>query len=161
MSRHLEELELSAAVAGLELEREAVDHLASCLSCRQRVRAALELIGERRAELEVNEPDWEAQRNAVLDRLPQGSVVTLRRSTWWRPLLAAAALLALAASALLLLPRPAPQVADRQLPVEQILAEVDATLDGDAIPGFAPLSALVPGVDDDDELRSLFDNGAS
>ena len=44
---------------------------------------------------------------------------------------------------------------DEDLPIEQILAEVDAVLADDGLPGFEPID---PGVDDP---ASLFENGAS
>ena len=48
MSAHLEEHELSSAVAGLDLDEAAREHLRSCLVCRRQVAAMEDLIGERR-----------------------------------------------------------------------------------------------------------------
>lgn len=161
MNRHLDEQELAAAVAGLELEAAAREHLAACLACRQAVRATGGVIDARRRELAAGEPDWAAQRGAILARLP--AVPAARspwRRTWWRPALAAAAAVALASAALLLRPQPA-RPTDGRPPVEQILAEVDATLDGGEIPGFGPLGSLVPGVESSDEVEALLVNGAS
>jgi hypothetical protein len=163
MSGHLDARELAAAVAGLELDPAAREHLESCLACRQQVGATVDLVAARRASLATGAPDWEEQRRAILARLPAcARVVPLRPQAWWRPALAAAAVVALAAAVLLLRPRPAPPVAAKPvLAVEQILAEVDATLDGPAIPGFAPLGSLVPGVDNEDTVDAVVTNGAS
>jgi hypothetical protein len=46
-------------------------------------------------------------------------------------------------------------VTNGEIPVDQILAEVDALLDDDSIPGF---EVIDPGVDD---LESYFANGTS
>jgi hypothetical protein len=156
MNNHLGEHEITAAVAGLELESAAAEHLGSCLSCRQRVSAMRELIDARRQDLEADAPDWDRQRHEVLERLPSaGMEQPTRRRVWTRPLLAVAALL-VAAFGLRALWMPAPSVdavSDSELPVEQILAEVDAMLADDSIPGF---ELIDPGLEEE-----LYENGTS
>jgi hypothetical protein len=139
MKNHLEEHEITAAVAGLELEDAAAEHLGACLSCRQRVSAARDIFDARRQDLEAEAPDWERQRQEILLRLPSVPArQPARRRAWTRPLLAVAAVL-VAAIGLKALWAPAPPVdpgVGSELPVEQILAEVDAVLADDSIPGF-------------------------
>jgi hypothetical protein len=148
MKHHLEEHEMTAAVAGLELDAAAEKHLGSCLSCRQRASAMRDLIDARRQDLEADAPDWERQRQEVLLRLPSvPAAQSARRRFWARPLLAVAAVL-VAAIGLRALWMPAPPVdlaVDSELPVEQILAEVDAVLADDSIPG---LELIDPGLED-------------
>ena len=156
MSMHLDEYEITSAVAGLELEAVAEEHLAVCLSCRQRVASMRELIDAQRQRLEAEAPDWERQRQEVLLRLPSALIAGPEQRRWWtRPLLAVAAVL-LAAIGLRTLWTPSPPsdpMASSELPVEQILAEVDAMLADDSIPGF---ELIDPGLDD-----VIFENGAS
>ncbi len=156
MNRHLDQSQITAAVAGLELEPSVAEHLGSCLSCRQQVAITHELIDDRRRELAADEPDWERQQREIMLQLPP--VVngqSTRRRVWTRPLLAVAAVI-VAAIALRALWAPAPAVdpgAASELPVEQILAEVDAILADDSIPGF---ELIDPGLAD-----VLTENGES
>lgn len=139
MTNHLDEREISAAVAGLELAGPAAEHLELCLECRRRIADTAQLIGRRRTAQDVSEPDWEAARVAVLARLPgvESEPSAARRRYWWRPLAAAAAVVALAVAVGLLAPgRVADEETSTELPVEEILAEVDAVLADDSIPGF-------------------------
>lgn len=157
MKSHLDEHEITAAVAGLELEPEATEHLGSCLSCRQQVSAMREAIDERLRDLEAEAPDWDRQREEIMARLPAApATVQKRRRRWTGPLLAAAAVL-VAAIGLRSLWAPAPSVVENgtasELPVEQILAEVDAVLADDSIPGF---EIIDPGLED-----AIYENGAS
>ena len=156
MKSHLEEHEITAAVAGLELEAVAAVHLSSCLSCRQQVATFREVIDARRQDLEAETPDWERQRREIMAQLPPVPTVRpMRRRTWTRPLLAIAAVL-VAAIGLRALWAPAPAVdpgVDYEVPVEQILAEVDAMLADDSIPGF---ELIDQGIDD-----AIFENGTS
>jgi hypothetical protein len=157
MNKHLDEHEITAAVAGLELEAAAAEHLGSCLSCRQRVSEMRDLIDARQRDLEAGAPDWERQRQKILARLPSAATVQpmRRRRVWTRPLLAVAAVL-VAAIGLRALWMPAPSVdplSDSELPVEQILAEVDAVLADDSIPGF---ELIDPGLEEE-----LYENGTS
>ena len=96
------------------------------------------------------------QRQEILLRLPSAPTgQPARRRVWTRPLLAVAAVL-VAAIGLRALWTPAPTadpVGDTELPVEQILAEVDAMLADDSIPGF---EFIDPGIDEE-----IFENGAS
>ena len=156
MKTHLEEHEIIAAVAGLGLDATAEEHLGSCVSCRQQVSAMRDLTDARREILEAGAPDWERQRQEIMLQLPAAPAVRpIRRRLWTRPLLAVAALL-VAAIGLRALWAPAP-VADpgivSEVPVEQILAEVDAMLADDSIPGF---EVIDQGLDD-----AIFENGTS
>jgi hypothetical protein len=162
MNAHLDELELTAAVAGLDLEPAAAAHLAACAPCRRRVETTAALLEQSRLARTATEPDWDLQRRAILERLPRRTGLRLPPLLpWWRPLLAVAAVLALAVTVTLVRPGSSVPAARADIPVEQILAEVDAALDGPAIPGFGPLDSLVPGVDGMDDLEGLLVNGES
>ena len=155
MKSHLEEHEITAAVAGLELEAAVEEHLGSCVSCRRQVSAMREVIDARLEDLEAEAPDWERQRQEIMLQLPATPMARPRRRLWTRPLLAVAAVL-VAAIGLRALWAPAPVVDPgvvSELPVEQILAEGDAMLADDSIPGLEPLDQ---GMDD-----AIFDNGTS
>ncbi len=156
MKIHLDGHEITAAVSGLEIEPAADAHLASCLTCRQQVSSMRGLIDARRQGIEAEVPDWEQQRQEILLRLPSApSTGSPRRRLRIRPLLAVAAVL-LAAIGLRTLWTPAPPAdiaAGADIQVEQILAEVDAILADDSIPGF---EVIEPGLDD-----AVFKNGAS
>ena len=158
MNTHLDERHISAAVAGLELEPGAQAHLATCLSCRQQVAAFKDLIDARGEEMAAEMPDWNRQRAEIelqLPTVPPGRSVKSRR--WLRPILAAAAAV-LVVIGLELLWSPTPMrdpVVELEIPIEQILAEVDAVLADDSLPGF---ESIDPGVDDP---QSYFENGAS
>ena len=162
MNAHLDDMALAAAVAGLDLEPSVAEHLAACATCRSSVRAMGSLLEQRRLSRCADEPDWEEQRRAVLARLPTRRRLPIPRvGLWWRPLLAAAAVLALATTVALVRPRETAAPAGSDLPVEQILADVDATLDRGGIPGFGPLGSLVPGTEGTNDLEDLLINGAS
>ena len=156
MKIHLDEHEFTAAVAGLELEKTAKEHLGSCLSCRRQVSAMRDVIDARRADLAAEGPIWERQRHEIMMRLPSTPTVQRLRRVWTRPLLAVAAVL-LVVIGLRALWKPAPDVVDpgvaSELPVEQILDEVDAMLADDSIPGF---EVIDQGMDD-----AIFENGTS
>lgn len=153
MNPHLDDHELAAAVAGLDLEPAAAAHLAACDGCERRVAELQLFIERRRLELLGEAPDWEAQRRQVLQRLAP----PLPKTTRLRPVLAAAAavLVALALSLLWAPGPPAGTEAVSRLEVEDILAEVDAVLADDSLPGF---EAIDPGLD---RPEDLFANGAS
>ena len=157
MNRHLDHDEITAAVAGLEPSARTEDHLASCLSCRQQVHDMRELIAARHDLLAEEAPDWERQRQEILLRLPSAAAARSRPyPRWLRPMLAAAAvLLVVVGLRLMRLPAEGDGSATSELAVEQILAEVDAVLADQAIPGF---ESIDPGMDD---LKKLFSNGAS
>jgi len=154
MKIHLDELEITAAVSGLELETVAEEHLASCLSCRRQVSSMRGLLGARRQSLEAEGPDWQRQRQEILLRLPSAPTAGSYRRQWIRPWLAVAAILVAAIGLRMVwTPPPADRATSPELPVEQILAEVDAILADDSIPGF---EIIEPGLDD-----AVFENGAS
>lgn len=155
MKSHLEEQEISAAVAGLELEAAAEEHLGSCVSCRQQVSTMRHVIDARREDLEAEVRDWDRQRQEIMLQLPAIPMALPKRRLWTRPLLAVAAVLVVAIG-LRALWEPVPAtdpVATSELPVEQILAEVDAMLADDSIPGFELINQ---GMDDE-----IFENGTS
>ena len=157
MNRHLDDEQIAAAVVGAELDPTASGHLGSCLDCRGRVAAMEGLIELRRHQMASDEPDWEAQRAGVLDRLPeQQSVRPGGWNSWLRPLLAAAAALIVVAVVGLLRQEPA-EIASNgtDISVEEILAEVDELLADDSIPGF---EVIDPGME---ELESYLTAGAS
>jgi hypothetical protein len=155
MKTHLEEREITAAVAGLELEPAAEEHLGACLSCRRQVFSIRDVIDGRRHRIEAEAPNWERQRQEIMLRLPASPAV--RRFRWSRPLLAVAAVLLLAIGLRALwAPAPAGEpAATTELPVEQILSEVDAMLADDSIPG---LEIIDPGMEDP---QTVFDNPTS
>jgi len=158
MNTHLDEQHISAAVAGLDLEPGAGEHLASCLSCRQRVAAFKDLIDARGAQMAAEMPDWDRQREEILLQLPTNPVGRpMRTRRWMRPLFAAAAAVLVIVGLELIwssTPTSDPAV-ELKVPVEQILAEVDAILADESLPGF---ESIDPGVEDP---QSYFDNGAS
>ncbi len=158
MNTHLDEQHITAAVAGLDLEPGAREHLASCLSCRQQVAAFKDLINARGEQMAAEKPDWDRQRVEILGRLPTDLAgQSTRPRRWLRPLLAAAAaVLVVVGLELIWSPTPAGDpVVELEVPIEQILAEVDAVLADDSLPGF---ESIDPGVDDP---QSYFENGAS
>jgi anti-sigma factor RsiW len=154
MNRHLGEHEITTAIVGLELDAASAAHLASCVSCSQRVAAMREAIDGRKRNLEAESPDWDRQHQEVMRRLPSAAVETApRRRLWARPMLAVAAIV-VAVVGLKALWAPAPDpVGGAELPVEEILAEVDAVLADDSIPGF---ELIDPGLED-----AIYENGAS
>ena len=153
MNTHLNDHEIAAAVAGLDLEPATLAHHGACGACRGKVEAMRALLDRRRLELLGEAPDWDAQRRQVLQRLAP----TLPKTSRLRPVLAAAAAV-LVALALSLVRAPGPPVgteAVSRLDVDEILAEVDAVLADDSLPGF---EAIDPGLDSPEDL---FANGAS
>ena len=158
MKTHLAERDITAAIAGLELEPGIQEHLAACLSCRQKVAAFDGLIDSRAREMADEAPNWDRQRAEILLQLPKTPVGrSLKTRRWMRPLLAAAAAVIVAVG-LEIMWSPAPSgdpVVELEIPIEQILAEVDAALSDDSLPGF---ESIDPGVDDP---QSYFENGAS
>lgn len=143
MSQHLDAGTLAAAVAGLELAPAAAAHLAACVSCRRSVDETVRALGARRDQLANEAPDWAAQRQAILARLP-APVVSLAPRRRLRPLLALAAfilvgVLGLGLWRLDLARRPESPSLDERLALEQVLAEADALLADDSIPGFEPI----------------------
>ena len=160
MNRHLNDQEMAAAVAGMDLDAEATKHIASCLACHASVMEMRDLLASRRAQLSSPEPDWQAQRERILDRLDHfGAVRTVRPHRWRAALLAAAATVLLAIGIASLVPPPdqVVHVGAEDLQVEQVLAEVDALLADDSIPGLWPADP----VSDTEELEALIGNPTS
>lgn len=156
MTTHLTDLEIAAAIAGEKLDPRAAEHWAECVSCRQQARDLERLLEARRAQLADGAPDWQAQRDAVLARLaPRPVELGARRARpWLRPALALAATVLITVGLGLLWPDPAP-TATGELPVADILAEAEALLASDEIPGFAVID---PGLD---TLSRVGENGTS
>ncbi len=161
MTRHLTDEEIATLVAGENVPDHVRTHLEACVSCRRELEALEDLVAGGRDRLSGDEPDWAAQHERIVEALatPPAEVVPLRRPTAWRPLLAAAAALVMAAGVWLGLRgqrnAPAPTAA---VSVEQVLADVEATLSDTSVPGFEALEGLVPGPD---ELEGLVSNPAS
>jgi hypothetical protein len=127
MKMHLGEDQITAAVAGLDLEPDMQRHLDSCLSCRRQVTEMKGVIDARRQELLSGEPDWEHQREQILTRLPGvAEAVPSRKRRWMRPLLAAAAVLLMVIGIRVLwVPgTPVAPLVEGEIAVEEILAEV-------------------------------------
>jgi hypothetical protein len=171
MNRHLDDEQIAAAVAGAELGQNAAEHLGSCLVCRRRVEAMTRLIGRRRAELEAEAPDWQSQRQSILERLPEADNVVPLRRRWLRPVMALAASVLVAVGVSVLLLDRGPSGPPDEIAADQVVAEVEATLDGYGyeltgydeiltemettvedddrqVPGLEALDMLVPGIDD-------------
>ena len=158
MNTHLSEEEFTIAVEGRELVPDAAEHLAACIICRQQVAGLRKAVADRRAGLHAQAPDWERQRTEILTRLPSATPArTAGARGWIRPLLAVAAVLVMAVGLNSLWkssPMPEPVVGS-EIQIEEILAEVDAVLADDSLPGF---EFIDPGMDDP---ASFFENGTS
>jgi hypothetical protein len=140
MTHHLDDSELSAILASAISDRKINDHLGSCVVCRRRLETFRNTVGEHRRALMEKAPDWEGQKQAILARLDTAApaIAERRQRRWLRPVLAAAAtvICVLGAgllqqrtdSTLLATPRP-------DLPIEEILAQTEALLADDTIPG--------------------------
>jgi anti-sigma factor RsiW len=153
MKDHLDDVEFASALAGEELTGEAAEHLGSCVSCRLRLAEMRGWIEERRQRMERDAPDWQDQRERIAARL-DGVSAPRRRRRWLRPAVAAAALIAVAVGVgIMQLPRGEDVRSD--LAVEEILAEADALLADDTIPGFEVIDPGFEGLGDDS------DNGVS
>jgi hypothetical protein len=157
MNTHLDDREITIAASGDELGADGMDHLDSCLSCQQQVHSLRALIDSQRTHLATEAPDWNRQQQEILLRLPP--LVGDRKSgrpRWLRPALALAAVVVVAIGLGIM----RPQIEnggepEAEISVEQILAEVDAALADDTIPGF---EFIDPGVSATDEMVA---NGAS
>ena len=160
MNRHLNDEDLAAAVAGIEVGADVTDHLASCLHCRASVTEMRDLLASRRAQLVSPEPDWQVQQEQILERVAEvGARPPGAPRRWRAAVLAAAAAVLLAVGIASLTPSPERSLGAgaHDLQVEQVLAEVDALLADEAIPGLWPADPL----SDTEELEALFSNPAS
>lgn len=146
MKNHLTSEEIAAAVAGLELELEARDHLVGCVVCRAEVADFEGLIAARREAVLTEEPDWDDRAERIMARLPSDAGIGGRRqSKWLRPMLAIAAALVIAVGLGLLRPSGSVDPSTGSPSVEEILAEMDELLADDSIPGF---EIIDPWIDD-------------
>jgi anti-sigma factor RsiW len=142
MTNHLHDDQIAAALAGGELEPEVERHLNACVACRRSLAAFTEVVGARRDEMFGRAPDWDAQRAAVMERLPSAPAVS--NHPWWTGrsrAFALAAAVACAVGLVALWPRDTapPQPTGNELPVAQILEESDTLLEDGSIPGFEPI----------------------
>ncbi len=155
MTRHLNDNELAAATAGIPLDPEQQNHLEECVSCRRAVDVFLEKVDQRRKEIVEEAPEWDAQLQAILDRLPQAKVIPMfGRRRWRGPLLAAAATLVVSIGTGLIVRQtgPAPQPTPRpDIGIEEILAKTNSLLAEDAIPDLDVLDDV-----SDDDWATLF-----
>jgi hypothetical protein len=148
MNDHLTDGQIAAEVAGLDLGADERRHLSYCLACRASVEEMRRLIETRRLQLTAGEPDWQAQRQAVVaavDGAPSG-----RSRRWWAPALAAAAAVVVAA-VVALEQQPGDGGSRREIAVEEVLAEADTLLNNDSIPGF---ELIDPGLDEIEDFPS-------
>lgn len=154
---HLEDHDFETVLAGKPLSGAAEEHLEVCLSCRRQLGEIESLIAERRRTFEAEAPDWERQQQKIMARLAGAGRSAPRRRRWTRPLLAAAAAV-LAVIGLSEIEPPSTPVdppIEPDFQIEEILAEVDAVLSDDTLPGF---ESIDPGFDDPE---SMLTNGAS
>lgn len=151
MTHHLTDERLTEVLGGEAPTTAERAHLEACLGCRRELTALGELIATGRDDLGATTPDWRAQRARVLAAIAEGAGQPRRVAAgpWrrWRTALVSAAAVAVTAAGLVALRPPSPERGD--LPVADILAESDALLAEDDIPGFG---ALEPSLD---ELTSL------
>ena len=157
MNTHGSDDDFAAVVAGLDVESGVREHLASCVSCRQQVAELQAFVADRRGAMEAEAPDWQLQHRRVMTRLGAGGdgAVSARRR-WLRPVLAGAATFVAAVGIRLsMAPHEAAPPVSEDLAVEEILAEVDAVLADDSLPGFESIDF---GVDDP---AKLIENGTS
>ena len=157
MNTHLSDDDFAAVLAGLEADPGAREHLAACVSCRQQVAELQAFVADRRSAMESEAPDWQLQRRQVMARLGAAeATVTPTRRRWLRPVVAAAATLVAAVGIRLAMAphEPTPTITD-DLAVEEILAEVDAVLADDSLPGFESIDFGV------DNPAQIIENGTS
>lgn len=153
--KHLDDRQMAAVLAGETPEAAALEHLAACVACRAEADRLRRLIAARRDQLTVSQPDWDGLAAAVESRLGSAGPAERRRRPTVRVALAAAAMVVLGLAATLI-ERPHSVVPGRgELAVEEVLAEAEALLASDSIPGFEVIDPAAGGLDE------LIANGAS
>lgn len=144
MDRHLNDAELNEALAG-NLPPQIEEHLKACAICRSSRNDMEYLFRSLSVEAETlaEKPDafWLAQRRQILTRAPQPNSILAPRFAW--AALAATVILALT---LLLKTGPAVKPVPSQIAAEndqQLLVDVEQTLDSKLAPPLEPSGALV------------------
>lgn len=161
MTIHLRPEEIDAAIAGLDLDDEAKQHLENCVLCRAEVAEFDELIEARQAELDDDEPDWNLQVGAIMDRLPvEGGSTGQYRSGWRRPVLAVAAVVVMAVGIGVLRWDRSIEPPVDEMAVDEILAEMDELLSDDSIPGFEIIDPRITDLSDILEQLEPAQNGS-
>jgi len=142
MTNHLNDDQIAAVVAGLELEPGARAHLDGCVGCRRALADFEETVARRRDAMLAGLPDLEAQRHAIMARIEDAPAVVGPRGRGVRHTLlalAAAAVLAIGIAALWPERSGDRALAGGDVAVATILEETEALLADDAIPGFEPI----------------------
>lgn len=153
MKNHLDDVEFTSALAGERLDDEVTGHLGACVSCRRQLAGMRAWIDEQRDRTVQDAPDWQDQLDRIAARL-DAVPTPRRRARWLRPAVAAAALVMVAVGiGVVTLPRE--DEVREDLTVEEILAEAEALLADDSIPGF---EVIDPGIEG---LRDESDDGVS
>ena len=144
MDRHLNDAELNEALAG-NLPHEIVEHLNACVICRSSRDDMEYLFRSLNAEADAlaEKPDafWLAQRRQINNRAPQSHSMLAPRFAWAG--LAATVILAVT---LLMRSGPAVKAPAPQITAEndqQLLVDVEQTLDSRLAPPLEPTGALV------------------
>jgi hypothetical protein len=153
MKDHLEDVEFAAALVGEKLAGKVAEHLEACVSCRRQLAGMRCWIEERRDRTERDAPDWQDQWERIAARL-DGVAASRPHRRWLRPAVAAAAVVAVAVG-VGIMQLPEGEDVRSELAVEEILAETDALLADDTIPGFEVIDPGLEGLQDDS------DNGVS
>lgn len=144
MDRHLNDAELNEALAG-NLPPEIMEHLDACAICRSSRNDMEYLFRSLSAEAEIlaERPDafWLAQRRQIRTRAPEPNSILAPRFAW-------AGLAATVILAITLLLRSGPAVHTRPPQVatendQQLLVDVEQTLDSKLAPPLEPTDALV------------------
>ena len=144
MDRHLNDAELNEALAG-NLPTEIVEHLNACAICRSS-RDDMEYLFRSlntEAEMLAEKPDafWLAQRRQINNRAPQSHSILAPRFA-----LAGLAATVILAVTLLMRSGPAVKTHTAQITAEndqQLLVDVEQTLDSNLAPPLEPTGALV------------------
>jgi len=141
MTNHLDDDQIAAVLAGLELEPDVRAHLEGCVACRRVLAGPEETVAARRRAMLDEMPDFEAQRRAIMAKIGAPAVVGPRGHGARHTLLALAAAAVVAIGVAVLWPEDSGDRAHRggDVPVATILEETEALLADDAIPGFEPI----------------------